>query len=178
MGGGGEGEEGCCVGLEGAVRDSSYGTHRASVRADGWIWGLWFRFPGEALDGDAFGTAGGGGYTPLWCCGYYIYPLLSTVVYLCLCFWLGSRSVEIPSTRFRVYCLEELHRSKALHHFSHFSKQVLPKSQDVGYNQLRCRHSLLPTTAETPSGGEVCFSETRYLTALIRERRSKVSRAL
>lgn len=22
-----------------------------------------------------------GGYTPLWCCGYYIYPL-STVVYL------------------------------------------------------------------------------------------------
>ena len=55
----------------------------------------------EALDGDAFGTAGSGGYTLYefltglwWCCGYYIYPLLSAVVYLRLCFWLRSGSVD------------------------------------------------------------------------------------
>ena len=47
------------------MRDSLCGAHRASVRADGWIWGCDSGFLGEALDGDAFGTAGGGGYTPL-----------------------------------------------------------------------------------------------------------------
>ena len=111
------------------MRDSLCGTHRMEliVLLSGPMSGpgvCGSGFLGEELDGDAFGTVGGGGYTPLWCCGYYIYPLLSTVVYLRLCFRLGSGSVEIPSTRFRVYCLEELHRSKALHHFSHFSKQV------------------------------------------------------
>lgn len=62
VGGGGEREEGCCVGLE----EGGGQTHRAGliVLLSGPMGGSVVQVSRvEALDGDAFGTAGGGGYT-------------------------------------------------------------------------------------------------------------------